>query len=183
MMSSVMASSTPTPSMISWPTLMPTGKPPAPAYVLLVGDGHYDFKNNLGEDEPFYLPPFLADVDPWLGEVAADNRYVCVSGEDSLPDMHLGRLPVRTSTETSDVVAKIIGYELNPSPGDWNQQLTFVADNADDAGNFAAFSDGIADYYLPTPYSAQKVYYGVTHTTVLETKNAIIEAINQGRLW
>ena len=155
---------------------------PAPAYVLLVGDGHYDFLDNLGRGEPIYIPPFLADVDPWLGEVPADNQYVCVSGDDPLPDMHLGRLPVKTSTEASDVVDKILDYELVPSPGDWNQQVSFVGDDADAAGDFAAISNGIADNYLPTPYTSQKIYFGVTHDTIPDANNAIINAINEGRL-
>lgn len=155
---------------------------PSPTYVLLVGDGHYDFFNNLGRGEPIYLPPYLADVDPWMGETAADNRYVCVSGGDILPDMHLGRLPVKTVTEANTVVAKILGYAQNPPTTDWNRQVLFVADNPDAAGNFYNFSDSIVNNYLPEPYIAQKVYYGRTHTAPLAARNAITSAINSGRL-
>ena len=59
--------------------------PPAPSYVVLMGDGNYDFKDNIGMGETNYIPPYLADVDPWIGETAADNRYVTVSGNDILP--------------------------------------------------------------------------------------------------
>jgi uncharacterized repeat protein (TIGR01451 family) len=160
-----------------------TWTPPAPAYVLLVGDGHYDFKDNLGRGEPIYIPPYLADVDPWISEVAADNRYVCVSGDDVMPDMHLGRLPVKTEAEVAAVVAKIIGYEEAPPHADWNSELLFVADNLDPgAGDFAALSDNIADNYLPDPYTADKVYYAVTHPTPAEARAAIIDAVNEGRL-
>jgi uncharacterized repeat protein (TIGR01451 family) len=156
--------------------------PPAPSYVLLVGDGHFDFKDNYGRGEANYIPPYLADVDPWLGEVAADNRYVCVSGGDNLPDMHVGRLPVKTSAEASTVVSKILSYEQDPPPGDWNRHLLFVADNADGGGDFAASSDAIADHYVPSPFDVQKVHHRVTHGSVAETNAAIVEAINQGRL-
>ncbi len=54
--------------------------PPAPAYVVLLGDGHYDFRNYLKYNQPFYIPPYLGDLDPYLGETAADNRFVAVSG-------------------------------------------------------------------------------------------------------
>jgi uncharacterized repeat protein (TIGR01451 family) len=153
-----------------------------PSYVLLVGDGNYDFKDNFGRQEPNYVPPYLADVDPWMGETAADNRYVCVSGEDIMPDMHLGRLPVKTSAEASAMVSKILGYEQNPAPDDWNQKVLFVADNEDSAGDFAAFSDSVADQYLPVPYQAQKAYYKVTHSTPVSVTNTITRAINEGRL-
>lgn len=155
---------------------------PAPSYVVLVGDGHYDFKDYLGYGEPNYIPPFLADVDFWLKETAADNRYVCVSGDDNLPDMHLGRLPVRTRAEAQAVVAKIIAYEQHPAPGDWNRQTLFVTDNPDSAGNFYAYSDAVADTYVPVPYAVQKVYYGQTHPTVSQARAAILDAINAGQL-
>jgi uncharacterized repeat protein (TIGR01451 family) len=158
--------------------------PPAPAYVLLVGDGNYDYKDNFGWGEPNYIPPYLADVDYWMGETAADNRYVCVNGADILPDMHLGRLPVKTSTEASALVDKILSYEQNPPDTNWNSELLFVADDADGAGDFDALSDSIADHYVPSPYTTQKIYYKVTpgHSTPTDARAAIIGAINEGRL-
>ncbi len=155
---------------------------PAPAYVLLMGDGHYDFKNYSGRGETNYVPPFLADVDPWIGEVAADNRYVCVNGTDNFPDMHLGRLPVKTAGEVQAVVNKILEYETNPASDTWNQNVLFVSDNPDTAGNFYTYSDAIANGYLPAPYVAQKVYYGRTHTNATTARTAIINAINAGQL-
>ncbi len=156
--------------------------PPAPVYVLLVGDGTLDFKDRYGSGYRNLIPPYLAAVDPWINETATDNRYVCVSGDDALPDMHVGRLPVNTSAEAATVVGKVLGYEQSPPPGDWNQQVLFVADNADDAGDFAYLSDIIANGYLPAPYTAQKVYYKVTHPTVSGARAAIINAIKEGRL-
>jgi uncharacterized repeat protein (TIGR01451 family) len=156
--------------------------PPAPAYVVLVGDGNYDFKDNYGFGEPNYVPPYLVDADPWMGEVPADNRYVCVSGDDLLPDMHIGRLPVKTRVEAAAVVSKILGYEGDPPPGEWNRQVLFVADDADTSGDFAALSNSVADHFLPSPYTAQKVHHKVTHTTASESRAAIIDALNEGRL-
>lgn len=155
---------------------------PAPSYVLLVGDGNFDFKDNLGTGEANYIPPYLAMVDPTLGETATDNRYVTVSGPDILPDMHIGRLPVQTSAQASTMVNKILNYEQNPPSSDWNKEVLFVADDADDAGDFATLSDDIADNYLPPSYTAQKVYYKITHFTVEEIRTAIANAINEGRL-
>jgi hypothetical protein len=161
-------------------------KPHAPSYVLLVGDGNYDFRNYLGYGEPNYVPPFLDDVDPWIGETATDNRYVMLSGDDVLPDMHLGRLPARTEVEAAAMVAKILAYEgLNPlAIEDWTGQALFVADNSDETDDdFAAYSNVIADDYLPNYYSSQKVYYKVNYSDKTAARAAIIEAINQGRLF
>ena len=156
--------------------------PPAPAHVLLVGDGNYDFKDNYGFGEPNYVPPYLVDADPWMGEVPADNRYVCVSGDDILPDMHIGRLPVKTRVEAATVVSKILGYEGDPPPGEWNRRVLFMADDADTSGDFAALSNSVADHYLPSPYTAQKVHHKVTHATASESRAAILDALNEGRL-
>jgi hypothetical protein len=155
---------------------------PTPTYVLLAGDGNYDFKDNKGSGEPNYIPPYLASTDHWIGEVAADNRYVCVSGDDVFPDMHLGRLPVKTSAEAANVVAKIINYEQNPADGSWNRSLLFVTDNPDSAGDFYAYSDAVADNYVPVQYATQKIYYGLTHSSSSEAKTAITNAINEGQL-
>lgn len=156
---------------------------PAPAYVLLVGDGHYDPKNNLGTSGPVYIPPYLGEFDPWIGETASDNRFVTVSGNDNLPDMFIGRLPANSAAETTAMVNKIVSYEHSPTPSEWNIRLTLVADDADSAGNFPALSDQIADQYLPPAYTTEKIYYGsAPNTTVAGTQAAIINAINQGRL-
>lgn len=156
---------------------------PAPLAVLLVGDGNYDPKDNMGKGEVSYIPPYLADVDYWLGETAADNRYVTISGEDILPDMYLGRLPVKTSTEAADIVAKILSYEQNPPLDGWNMDVMFVADDNDpSAGNFPVLSDDIADNFLPPSYTTDKIYYRVTHSTPADVTAAIIAGINQGRL-
>jgi|GEM_PF-178656 len=157
---------------------------PAPMYVVFMGDGNYDPKNNFGFGETDFIPPYLADIDPWMGETAGDNRYVAIHGVDILPDMYLGRLPVRTPAEAEGVVAKIINYEQSPPAGDWTHKTLFVADNADSGGQFHIFSDMVADYYVPTPYAVQKVYYLFMeeYATVAATRAAILGAINQGRL-
>jgi uncharacterized repeat protein (TIGR01451 family) len=156
---------------------------PAPAYVLLVGDGNYDFKNYKGYNDKIYIPPYLADVDNWIGETAANNRYVTVSGDDPLPDMFLGILPVRTRSSAVEVVNKIISYEQNPPQDDWNKTAMFVADKYDpDAGDFPYYSDQIINNHFPEPYSAEKIYYKITHPTAASVQTAIISGINQGRL-
>ncbi len=162
-----------------------TWSPPAPAYVVLLGDGHYDFKDYWGYGKPNLILPYMAFVDPWIGETIADNRYVCLSGEDTLPDMHLGRLPANTPEEAQVMVSKVIAYEGSPPPGEtWRHRSLFVADNADAAGDFAYFSDRLISTSYPLPYQPERVYLGVTHpiTDPQQARQAIVDAINDGRL-
>ena len=157
-------------------------KPPAPAFVLLVGDGHYDFKDNYGDSGPVFMPPYLGDFDPWMGETASDNRYVTVSGEDALPDMAIGRLPANSPAEATSMVNKILAYEQGATPGLWTSHLTFVADDPDAGGDFPGDSDRIADSALLSRFSVEKIYYPTTHPTPEDAQKAILAAINQGTL-
>lgn len=154
---------------------------PAPSYVLLLGDGHRDFHDNLGTGEISYIPPYLAQVDPWLGETSSDNRYVAVSGDDPLPDMHIGRLPASNPAEAAKLVAKIIGYEEASHWGGWTERVTLVADDKDDVDDFAAASDAIAQH-IPPSYEVARVYYGVTETDARDAADAIVHSINSGSL-
>lgn len=154
---------------------------PAPTYVLLVGDGNYDFKNYLGLNEPNYIPPYLANVDPWIGEVPADNRYVTVAGNDILPDMAIGRLPVKTAAETTAVVNKILAYAQAPLDA-WTKKVLLVADAVDpNAGDFVKSSDGMVGF-IPSGLAVDKIYYKITQPTAPLTTTAILNAINDGRL-
>ena len=159
--------------------------PPAPSYVVLLGDGHFDPKDHRGYGLREYILPYLALVDPWFGETAADNRYVCLSGDDLLPDMHLGRLPANTPAEAQVMVGKIIAYESAPPPGDWRQQALFVADNPDQAGDFPGLSDALIEGFYPPPYQSQRVYLGNTcsyENPSVACRNEILSAVNAGRL-
>ncbi len=134
----------------SWPR-------PAPLYVVLLGDGSYDFRNYSGYNPSNYVPPFMAEVDPWWGETATDNRLVTLEGDDAVPDMLIGRLPVNTAAEASAVVDKIIAYETS-SLGPWFLQQLIVADNPDSAGDF--HSEGDQAYtYAGAPFSPSRLYY------------------------
>jgi hypothetical protein len=152
-------------------------EPPAPTYVLLLGDGHYDFLDYLGTGETNFVPPYLAEVDRSMGETAADNRYACVSGDDNLPDMYLGRLPVQTVADVAAIVAKIDQYELGAPGADWRRRTLCVADDGYRQG-----CDLLDDDHLPAPYTQQRVYHSVTHHETEAMRSAIMTGINEGRL-
>jgi hypothetical protein len=136
---------------------------PPPRYVLLVGDGTYDPKNALSSPVPNLIPPFLINIDPWMGETAADNRYVSVDEPgDYLPDMAVGRITAWNPEQLAAVIDKIAAYEDGAdTPGDpWQDQVVFVADNKDDAaGNFHQLSDTSRLSSLPTYYDSSTIYY------------------------
>ena len=97
---------------------------------------------------PNPLPPFLAWIDPWQGEVAADALYGDLNG-DGVPEVAVGRLAVNTLAEADTVVAKIVTYDETTRSQPWQKQALFVADNPDSAGDFHTLSDEIIAGYLP----------------------------------
>jgi len=131
---------------------------PAPSYVVLVGDGHYDFLDHYGYGAANYVPPYLSMVDPWWGETAADNRYVAVVGDDILPDLMLGRLPASSLAEAQTLVTKIVQYERDPLPGGWSLRHVFVADHKDPAGDFAGAMDVTYGLFIREPWLGIKIY-------------------------
>jgi len=150
---------------------------PRPAYVLLVGDGVFDLRRYQPDSLPTFIPPYLADVDPFTDETAADNRYVAVQGNDALPDMALGRLPVNSLAEAQAVVSKIVQAETNPAPGAWNSVVAFLSDNADEAGNFPATSQAMAATYIAPPFTAQQL---LVSQPITPTYQAVLARWNAG---
>jgi uncharacterized repeat protein (TIGR01451 family) len=162
---------------------------PAPQYVLLLGDGTYDPKNYVNRGVVSYIPPYLAFVDRWMGETATDNWYVAVSGDDSLPDLALGRLPANSLAEASLMVEKIIDYEQDTQVASWNSRLTFVAGRQPDpkgAGDFHDLSEAVIQEYVPPFYDVSRVYLGTipgsTCGSGTECRQELIDAINAGTL-
>ena len=108
-----------------------------------------------------------------------------IVGDDILPDMHLGRLPVSSSAQAQVVVDKIVQYEQASNDlEDWNKRVLFVADDPDGAGAFNTYSDNVAEdtSILPVHYLRQKLYYKVTHQDAAEITQQMIAAINEGVL-
>ncbi len=177
-----------------------------PNYALLIGDGHWNFKGfNTAEysNHTNYMPPYLAWVDPWQGEIESTNLLANFIGSDPLPDIHIGRLPVNSTTELSNAITKIIQYEA-AATAPWQFRMLFVADNPDSAGNFSGISDEIInDYVGPQPlYTADRIYqedYSCTSgssaqcqavtaaiTATLNTTGTLIMSYHghgSGRLW
>lgn len=167
-------------------------------YVVLLGDGTYDMRQRLAmaASGPTYIPPFLAMVDPELGETAADNRYATVIGSDLVPDLHVGRLPANTPAEAGVMIQKILTYEGAALRGaaDWRQRLLFVADDTEGGGgDFHALSDAIADGYadppanttklVPAGYTKTKVYLALSDPSpATARRQQVLNAINAGTL-
>ncbi|MEZ5306828.1 MAG: C25 family cysteine peptidase [Pyrinomonadaceae bacterium] len=79
-----------------------------PQYVLLLGDGTYDPKNIGGQGFANYVPAKL--VDTAYEETASDDALADFDG-DGLAELKIGRVPIRSATEGSAVLAKLQQFE------------------------------------------------------------------------
>ena len=148
-----------------------TGK--VPAYAVLVGDGSYDYKDNLGYGDNL-VPPLLVGT-PY-GLFASDNRLGDVKGKDGVPEIAVGRLPVVTGPELQALIDNISAYEQ--ASGEWTERVIMLADNPDDGGNFPQDSNSLA-MLVPPGYAVDKIYLP-DFPTVNQARQAAIESIHQG---
>ena len=169
---------------------------PAPTYVVLVGDAHYDYKRatvELYRRDPSFrgtydlYPIFVPTFHGWApesGETAMDQRFVNVSGEDPLPDMLIGRLSVQTAEALTTMIEKIINYEDNLKTGLWQGTLIQVADdNTDNPGDglFEVSRDELIAEVIPVGYNTRQIYLRKIKSPE-RTRLQIRNAINQGAL-
>ena len=97
-----------------------------PAYVLLVGDGSYDYKQKINSEGHIFIPPFEIDNNNELYTRCTDDWYVYLDGNDRVLDMSIGRLPVSSKAEAQTVVQKLIQYESEPEFGFWKNTITSI---------------------------------------------------------
>jgi len=145
-----------------------------PRFVLLVGDASFDPRNYYGFGSFDFVPTKL--VDTYYLETASDDWFVDFDG-DGLPDMAIGRLPVRTPEEAAAVVSKITGYEQ--SAGAMTDVL-LVADMRDEAGDFPASSREVKALF-PERLTVTEVFRDQFPDDV-QVRNALLSSLNQGPL-
>jgi hypothetical protein len=150
-------------------------KPPAPTYVLLIGDANIDYRDHLGTGKENRVPVHLSLTES-LGLTPDDNWYACVDGDDSLADMLIGRIPGSSPEAVSEEVGKIIDYEQNSSYKP--RRALFVADN--DQTEFETLDETLAAF-LPSGSDIRKVYLRQYDNPDKATQD-ILSHIDQGML-
>ncbi|HTZ17831.1 MAG TPA: C25 family cysteine peptidase [Dissulfurispiraceae bacterium] len=144
-----------------------------PKYVVLAGNGSYDYKDYLGLGGNIVPPIMVVTPD---GLFPSDNHYADLNG-DHIAEMAIGRLSASTAPELSGIIAKIIAYE-NGAAGTWSNQALLVADIPDDGGNFTQDSDSLVTLF-PKKYSITKVYLP-NYADTTDANAALMADINSG---
>jgi len=111
-----------------------------PKYLLLFGRGSYDNRKLFTYSGDNLILTYQADnslvttssyvTDDYFG-ILKDNQGSNITS-DSLK-LGIGRLPVSTTQQATNVVNKIISYMNNSVKGNWKNQLCYLADDGDQA--------------------------------------------------
>jgi hypothetical protein len=123
-----------------------------PHFVLLMGDATFDPRNYLGAGDFDFVPTYLLGTQ--FLETASDDWFADFSGQ-GLPQMAIGRLPVRTPDDAAAQVSKIVTYAQSGAAG-WKSQVLVVADQSDSGNDFDAHAAAIRAL-LPTNLTVTQI--------------------------
>ena len=145
-----------------------------PRYVVLAGDGTYDYKDVQGEGDNL-IPPMMANTpsglfpsDAWFVE-----REKAKQGE-----IAIGRLPVTTPAELLEVIRKIKARESALDLDEpWLRNTLLVADDADAAGDFPLSSEMVASL-VPAGVPLARAYISIDGAA--QVRSDLIGAMNAG---
>lgn len=144
-------------------------QPPAPKYVLLVGDASYDTPQE--PNGAALLPTALVHIS-YNGYIASDTWFVLDDAHG--PQMAIGRFPAKTVSQVAAMVRKTLIYENTPPNSYWSSGALLVAD--DDLPDFDVISDALADLLVENGFRVHDLH-------MIENDNIryeVIGAINQG---
>lgn len=180
--------------------------------LLLFGDGLYDnrkisreVKGELFDKKEFlltYQSDNSLDIDSYTSDdffgvlsgrtriYKAIDRYRQLDLENQRLDVSVGRIPVRTIEEATNVVDKIISYYNKESLGIWKATTAFVADNGDYNSHIkqSASISNIMEELQPS-INCEKIYLADYKRvsvggkiTVPQAKQKMMDALKKGLL-
>jgi hypothetical protein len=175
-----------------------------PQYVLLLGEGHYDYRK-IGTTAKNWIIPYESDesVDQ-VDSYSSDDYYVRLVNGDQRPKMAIGRIPVRSASDALQAVNKIISYETESPQDVWRNCITYVGDDQyatriiGDTSLISSSliqhehceaSEALAENHTPDSFEKKKILLPAYPDVVSASGRhkpaaaaAIIDAINSGTL-
>jgi hypothetical protein len=142
----------------------------APRYVLLAGDASLDPRNYMGQGDFDLVPTKLIDTS--YMETASDD-WLADFNNDGLPEMSIGRLPVRTPQQTAALVSKIVAYDGSSG----SEGVLLVSDVVDGVYNFEDASTQLSAL-IPPNIRVERIDRG--RIDPAEAKAMLLEILNRG---
>jgi len=168
----------------------------SPAYVLLLGMGNFSAQKIQVNKE---LPVYTSEVsNAILTSYSSDDFYAIQEPGNQIQftqkidsiSLAIGRIPARTIAEANKMVEKLIQYQSNKKMGLWQNQLTWVADDADYNLHLQDAEEIIGNLKTKTAnWNHKKLYLDLfkasqtlTGSTYPDVNKAIQEAVQAGTL-
>ncbi len=138
-----------------------------PLYVILWGDGHYDFRN-ISTKKVNYIPAFqVADnTQSFTSTVSytSDDFYAFLVGNDWVIDLIIARVPIYDDQTGLLYVSKLASYENSQEKSKWRSTVLFSADdspqskNSYDGNLHTRDSELISNFNVPQDILIKKIY-------------------------
>ncbi len=141
-------------------------------YVLLVGGDTYDYRNYLGINSMSFIPSLYMTTDPTSKFVPVDPLYADVD-DDNIPDVSIGRFPVRSRADLDLIIAKTLDY----ADKDYGRTAVFASDRYDNIVSYKALSNSVAAT-LPAGWTIQSIH--MDDMSVAAAQQQLISAMNNG---
>ena len=153
-----------------------TSEADAPKYLLLFGDGSFDNRKltsawksvdmsnmlltyqteNSLSSQSYVIDDYFGFLDDADNKKSLQNKKLCLG---------IGRFPIRTVEQATQMVDKVISYMENRNIGSWKYNLCFMADDGSNTDGFMTehmeFADQLAGYVESEhpEFLVNKLYY------------------------
>ena len=139
--------------------------------VLLVGADSYDYRGNLATPSMSFVPGPYVQTEALVRFAPSDAALVDAAG-DGVPDLAIGRLPVRTSVELDAVLSKILSY-----PAATNRSALLVSDRSGfGASDFATGSESV--FQALTGWGLERAYLDLL--TPEQIRAQLVSSVDSG---
>ncbi|MCK4359061.1 MAG: hypothetical protein KAW92_10055 [Candidatus Cloacimonetes bacterium] len=133
---------------------------PAVQYVLLLGDACYDERDS-SPDKKYSIVPTKMSWSYHFGATVNDNWFACIVGDDELPDLAIGRIPICEKEQIAPVLEKTIHYNTEPNFNDvWRNHCMLIAGGE---GTFEEQNESLKKEYIPDEFRVSRIYAQQSH--------------------
>lgn len=141
-------------------------------FVLLVGGDTYDYFNYANPGAMSFIPSLYDSTGTIVSFAPVDPQYADVD-DDGVPDLAIGRFPVRTTSELDTLVAKTLTYASKS----YGKTAVFAADKLDPKVNFTGDSEAfIAE--LPGGWSVERAH--IDQVGLPNARATLLAKLNEG---
>lgn len=149
-----------------------------PEFLVLVGDATWDPKKLMEKS-------IVDQMVPAYGIPYSDNFYGVLDGQDQVPEMVIGRIPVNNNDELYSYLDKIKTYYNVPQSPWMKKVLQISGGDESQKESFAFTMHELNDLFNSSELCFDTTTIGKTiNTSVSEDKaNEIKQSINEGKIW